>query len=83
MSRESEIVATLEHVTTATLTTLLLKKGLRNVWMRGTRPMSSSAVRFRPNSCTSSAPNVEMPTSLTHTGSEVTSWISAIFAGQS
>ena len=28
----------LSHVTTATLTTLLLKKGLRNVWMRGTKP---------------------------------------------
>jgi regulator of RNase E activity RraA len=39
MSRESDIVSTLERVTTATLTTLLLKKGLRNVWMRGTRPL--------------------------------------------
>jgi len=33
------IVATLEKVTTATITTILLKKGLRNVWMRGTRPI--------------------------------------------
>ena len=32
-------VATLETITTATLTTILLKKGLRNVWMRGTRPI--------------------------------------------
>ena len=26
----------LETISTATLTTVLLKKGLRNVWMRGT-----------------------------------------------
>jgi regulator of RNase E activity RraA len=30
---------TLGHISTATLTTVLLKKGLRNVWMRGTRPL--------------------------------------------
>ena len=29
----------------------------------GARPISSSAVRFKPNTCTSSAPKVEMPTS--------------------
>ena len=29
----------LEGVTTATVTTILLKKGLRNVWLRGTRPI--------------------------------------------
>jgi len=34
-----EIIDTLKRVTTATLTTVLLKKGLRNVWMRGTRPL--------------------------------------------
>jgi regulator of RNase E activity RraA len=34
-----EVVDTLKRVTTATLTTVLLKKGLRNVWMRGTRPL--------------------------------------------
>src|SRR5271156_5903433 len=28
----------LSNVTTATLTTVLLKKGLRNVWLRGTKP---------------------------------------------
>jgi regulator of RNase E activity RraA len=33
------IVKALAGVTTATLTTILLKKGLRNVWMRGTRPI--------------------------------------------
>ena len=31
---------TLEGVTTATLTTVLLKKGLRNVWIRGARPLA-------------------------------------------
>ena len=31
---------TLATVSTATITTLLLKQGLRNVWMRGTRPIA-------------------------------------------
>jgi len=39
MSLDPAIVATLSGVSTATLTTVLLKKGLRNVWMRGTRPL--------------------------------------------
>ena len=30
---------TLAGVTTATLTTILLKKGLRNVWIRGALPL--------------------------------------------
>jgi hypothetical protein len=30
----------LAGVTTATLTTVLLKKGLRNVWVRGARPLA-------------------------------------------
>src|SRR3954469_10720409 len=46
MSRDAEIVATLSKVTTATLTTLLLKKGLRNVWMRGTKPISPGYPRI-------------------------------------
>ena len=46
MPTDRDIVATLEKVTTATLTTLLLKKGLRNVWMRGTRPISSGYPRI-------------------------------------
>ncbi len=45
MSRDQEIVETLSHVTTATITTLLLKKGLRNVWMRGTRPLEPGQPR--------------------------------------
>jgi len=36
---EQRIVDALSKVTTATITTVLLKKGLRNVWLRGTRPL--------------------------------------------
>ena len=39
------IVRTLEGVTTATLTTVLLKKGLRNVWIRGTKPLQPGLPR--------------------------------------
>src|SRR6185295_3322899 len=39
-------IAALSSVTTATLTTLLLKKGLRNVWMRGTRPIRTGQPRL-------------------------------------
>ena len=35
---DAKIKATLEGITTATLTTVLLKKGLRNVWIRGAFP---------------------------------------------
>jgi regulator of RNase E activity RraA len=45
-SNDRDIVATLASVTTATLTTLLLKKGLRNVWMRGTRPLEPGQPRL-------------------------------------
>ena len=34
------------QVSTATLTTVLLKKGLRNVWMRGPRPLSAGQRRL-------------------------------------
>jgi regulator of RNase E activity RraA len=37
---EASLVDALRHVCTATLTTVLLKKGLRSVWMRGTRPLA-------------------------------------------
>lgn len=40
------VVETLRGVTTATLTTVLLKKGLRNVWMRGTRPLRADQPRL-------------------------------------
>lgn len=39
MALAPEAVEALRAVSTATLTTVLLKKGLRNVWMRGTRPI--------------------------------------------
>ncbi len=39
------IVRTLQGVTTATLTTVLLKKGLRNIWMRGAKPLRSGQPR--------------------------------------
>ena len=43
----AETVAALESVTTATLTTVLLKKGLRNTWIRGTRPVGEAAAARR------------------------------------
>ena len=46
MTLDPKIVATLSKITTATLTTLLLKKGLRNVWMRGTRPLNPGQPRL-------------------------------------
>lgn len=36
---DPKAIDVLSHVTTATLTTVLLKKGLRKVWLRGTRPL--------------------------------------------
>jgi len=39
MSISETVRQALAAVTTATLTTVLLKKGLRNVWMRGARPL--------------------------------------------
>ncbi len=40
-----EELAKLADVTTATLTMVLLKKGLRNVWLRGTRPLQPGQKR--------------------------------------
>src|SRR5690349_5774021 len=40
-----DIRSSLEVVSTATLTTVLLKKGLRNVWMRGSTPLSKGQGR--------------------------------------
>src|SRR5208283_5122635 len=39
MTLTAQTMATLSGVSTATLTTVLLKKGLRNVWLRGTKPI--------------------------------------------
>ncbi len=42
---DARIVRALGAVTTATLTTVLLKKGLRNVWIRGARPLAPDPPR--------------------------------------
>ncbi len=39
MSLDPAAIEILKGISTATLTTVLLKKGLRNVWMRGTKPL--------------------------------------------
>ena len=42
---DPELARTLTFITTATITTVLLKKGLRNVWLRGTRPLGPNQPR--------------------------------------
>ena len=42
----NDIKQVLSKVTTASITTILLKKGLRNVWMRGTRPIKPGQGRL-------------------------------------
>lgn len=46
MQLDAKAIETLSQVTTATLTTMLLKKGLRNVWMRGTKPLKPGQPRL-------------------------------------
>ena len=46
MALDKKTREALEGVTTATLTTVLLKKGLRNVWLRGTRPLRPGQPRI-------------------------------------
>jgi regulator of RNase E activity RraA len=46
MTLDRQVIETLSAVTTATLTTILLKKGLRNVWMRGTMPIRPGQPRL-------------------------------------
>ena len=46
MQLDAKAIEILSKVTTATLTTLLLKKGLRNVWLRGTRPLKPGQPRL-------------------------------------
>ncbi|MDP2066262.1 MAG: ribonuclease activity regulator RraA [Burkholderiaceae bacterium] len=40
------VIATLSTVTTATLTTVMLKKGLRNTWLRGSLPLRPGQPRL-------------------------------------
>ena len=42
---DAEVVATLSAVTTATITTVLLNKGLRNVWIRRAAPIAPAQPR--------------------------------------
>jgi regulator of RNase E activity RraA len=46
MSLTAEAIAILSRVSTATITTVLLKKGLRNVWLRGARPLRPGQTRL-------------------------------------
>src|SRR3954462_3953265 len=46
MSLSAEAIKTLSRVSTGTITTILLKKGLRNVWMRGSRPLRPGQPRL-------------------------------------
>jgi regulator of RNase E activity RraA len=46
MALDPKIRDALLRVSTATVTTVLLKKGLRNVWMRGTRPIRAGQPRI-------------------------------------
>lgn len=46
MTIDPSILTSLSGVSTATITTVLLKKGLRNVWMRGTRPIRAGQPRL-------------------------------------
>jgi len=42
---EPEVVAALSGVSTATITTLLLRRGLRNIWIRGASPLRPGSGR--------------------------------------
>ena len=46
MQLDAKTIDILSKITTATLTTILLKKGLRKVWLRGTRPLRPGQPRL-------------------------------------
>ena len=46
MSLTSDAIANLSRVSTATITTVLLKRGLRNLWIRGARPLREGQGRL-------------------------------------
>jgi regulator of RNase E activity RraA len=46
MTLDPQIAAALSDISTATLTTVLLKKGLRNIWIRGTKPLREGQPRL-------------------------------------
>lgn len=43
---DKKAIETLKGVSTATITTVLLKKGLRNIWMRGSKPLRPGLPRL-------------------------------------
>lgn len=46
MALDNKTIETLSGITTATITTVLLKKGLRNVWLRGAKPLRPDQQRL-------------------------------------
>lgn len=46
MPLDQTAIDTLSRITTATITTVLLEKGLRNVWVRGARPVRTGQPRL-------------------------------------
>jgi regulator of RNase E activity RraA len=46
LALDERVIGALQSVTTATLTTVLLKKGLRNVWLRGAMPLAPGQPRL-------------------------------------
>lgn len=46
MALDPHIVKTLKGVSTATITTVMLKKGLRNLWIRGAMPLKPNQERL-------------------------------------
>lgn len=46
MTDDRKLFETLASITTASITTILLKKGLRNVWLRGARPLRPGEKRL-------------------------------------
>ena len=46
MVRDDQVLAKLTSATTATLTTVLFKKGIRNAWIRGSAPLTAGQPRI-------------------------------------
>jgi regulator of RNase E activity RraA len=46
MTLDRSVTEALSQITTATITTILLKKGLRNLWIRGARPLRPGMPRL-------------------------------------
>src|SRR5919206_5328133 len=43
---DTALLSTLRQITTATITTILLKKGIRRTWMHGPRPLEAGYTRL-------------------------------------